>query len=243
MNDNLDIVLYQFQVCPFCNKVRAYLDYHKIPYRVVEVDPLRKTELRDFSKEYRKVPIALINSQQVNGSSNVISTVELLKSGKGKDEFSFSPVEDRWMKWLDDHFIHLISPNIYRTPAESLQTFNYITDKSKFTWWQRASIRYTGAAAMYFIGRRLKKKYDINDERQEIHAAIHDWMKAINDGGTDFLDGQKTPGVVDLSMYGVLKAIETFDTFDELRKQNGDFASWYDRVKEIVGTSTQTVEN
>lgn len=227
--------------------MRAYLDYHKIPYRVVEVDPLRKTELREFSKEYRKVPIALINSQQVNGSSNVISTVESLKSGKCQDAsstvFSFSPVENRWMKWLDDHFIHLISPNIYRTPGESLQTFNYITDKSKFTWWQRASIRYTGAAAMYFIGRRLKKKYDINDERQEIHDAISDWMKAISEGGTDFLDGQKTPGVVDLSMYGVLKAIETFDTFDELRMQNGDFASWYDRVKEIVGNSTQTVEN
>lgn len=146
------------------------------------------------------------------------------------------------MKWLDDHFIHLIAPNIYRTPAESLQTFNYITDKSKFTWWQRASIRYSGAAAMYVIGRRLKKKYEITDERKEIHNAISEWMKAIHDGGSDFLNGEQKPGVVDLSMYGVLKAIETFDTFDDLRKQNADFASWYDRVKEMVGVSTQTLE-
>ena len=25
-----DIILYQYEVCPFCNKVRAFLDYHKV---------------------------------------------------------------------------------------------------------------------------------------------------------------------------------------------------------------------
>lgn len=42
------------QPCPFCNKVRAVLDYHKLPYTVVEVNPMRKKEL-EFSKDYKKV--------------------------------------------------------------------------------------------------------------------------------------------------------------------------------------------
>lgn len=27
-----DIILYQYEVCPFCNKVRAFLDYHNVSH-------------------------------------------------------------------------------------------------------------------------------------------------------------------------------------------------------------------
>lgn len=237
-----DIVLYQFEVCPFCNKVRAFLDYHGIPYRVVEVDPLRKTELKQFSADYRKVPIALINSKQVNGSAAVISTVQSHLLQSEDTPTKNMEVEQKWLKWVDDHLIHLIAPNIYKTPGESLQTFNYITEKSKFSAWERASIRYTGAAAMYMIGKRLKKKYGIEDARESIHDAVDKWMKAVSEGGSGFLEGRKTPGVADLSVYGVLKAIKTFDTFGEIREKNQEFAEWFDRMAVVVGESSQTVE-
>lgn len=241
-----DIVLYQFEVCPFCNKVRAYLDYHKVPYRVVEVDPLRKTELKVLEGDYRKVPIAIINDKQFNGSAAVIDAVDVLMRGDPVNEKTVADADPRtkeekdWIDWLDNHLIHLIAPNIYRTPSESLQTFNYIADKSKFSAWQRATIRYTGAAAMYMIGKRLKKKYDIKDEREAIHEAVKDWMQAIRKGGSMYLDGKKEPGVADLSVYGVLKAIETFDTFAEVRERNEEFAQWFDRTKQIVGESSKT---
>ncbi|CAN8074263.1 unnamed protein product [Agarophyton chilense] len=226
-----DITLYQYEVCPFCNKVRAYLDYHNIPYKVVEVDPLRKTELKDFSEDYRKVPIAIVNGTQVNGSDNVIDCVHQLTKGK---ETPVSPDEKKWLKWLDDYFIHLIAPNIYRTPVESLQTFEYIADNSKFSAWQRSTIRYTGAAAMYFVGRKMKKKYDIEDEREELHKALRDWTNAIKKAGTPFLAGPE-PGVADLSIFGVLKAIHTFNTFTEVREKNQALADWFDRTSEVVG--------
>lgn len=28
-----EIVLYQYEVCPFCCKVKAFLDYNNIPYK------------------------------------------------------------------------------------------------------------------------------------------------------------------------------------------------------------------
>lgn len=226
-----DITLYQYEVCPFCNKVRAYLDYHKIPYKVVEVDPLRKTELRKFSEDYRKVPIAVVNGQQVNGSDKVIDYVHKLTKGK---ETPVSAEEKKWLKWLEDYFIHLIAPNIYRTPSESLQTFEYIADNSKFSTWERSTIRYTGAAAMYFVGRKIKKKYNIEDEREAIHNALRDWTDAIEQAGTPFLAGSE-PGVADLSIYGVLKAIQTFNTFGEVREVNHALADWYDRTSKAVG--------
>lgn len=53
------MTLYQYDVCPFCNKVKAMLDFHAIPYDVVEVNPLFKSELA-FS-EYKKVPVLVID--------------------------------------------------------------------------------------------------------------------------------------------------------------------------------------
>lgn len=49
------------------NKVRAYLDHARIPYVVVEVDPVLKGQL-GFSS-YRKVPVAVVNGVQINDSS------------------------------------------------------------------------------------------------------------------------------------------------------------------------------
>ena len=58
-----NITLYQFASCPYCNKVRTFLDYYGMKYSIVEVDPIFKKEI-EFS-EYRKVPIVVINGTQV----------------------------------------------------------------------------------------------------------------------------------------------------------------------------------
>lgn len=54
-SSHLQLTLYQYKTCPFCSKVRAFLDFHSLPYQVVEVNPVRRTEIK-FSS-YRKVPI------------------------------------------------------------------------------------------------------------------------------------------------------------------------------------------
>lgn len=57
---NLQLTLYQYKTCPFCSKVRAFLDYHGLPYEIVEVNPIMRKEIK-FSS-YRKVPILLANA-------------------------------------------------------------------------------------------------------------------------------------------------------------------------------------
>ena len=57
--------LYQYATCPFCNKVRAFLDFYDVDYEIVEVNPLLRKEIK-FS-DYRKVPILTKGSQQVRG--------------------------------------------------------------------------------------------------------------------------------------------------------------------------------
>ena len=69
----LTVTLYQYQNCPFCGKVRAFLDYHGIKYNKVEVSPLWKGEI-NFSK-YKKVPIVIADDKQVRCSSGVYIAV------------------------------------------------------------------------------------------------------------------------------------------------------------------------
>lgn len=44
---------------------------------------------------------------------------------------------------------------------------------------ERAAARYVGAASMYVIGKRLKKKHNIDDERESLYSALRDWTAAL----------------------------------------------------------------
>ena len=55
--------LYQYATCPFCCKVRTFLDYYDIDYEIVEVNPVTRKEIK-FS-DYRKVPFMRSSEHQV----------------------------------------------------------------------------------------------------------------------------------------------------------------------------------
>ena len=46
-------------------------------------------------------------------------------------------------------------------------------------------MKYAGAAAMYFVSKKLKKKYNITDERASLYDAANTWTEALN--GRNFL--------------------------------------------------------
>ncbi|CAK9811084.1 Prostaglandin E synthase 2 [Anthophora plagiata] len=74
---DLKLTLFQYQTCPFCCKVRVFLDYYGISYDVVEVDPVLRREISWSS--YKKVPILLTKVecgyQPLNDSSMIISLI------------------------------------------------------------------------------------------------------------------------------------------------------------------------
>lgn len=78
VGNNLEITLFQYQTCPFCSKVRAFLDYHGFSYDIVEVDAVLRQSIK-WSK-YKKVPTVLVKSkggyQQLNDSTVIISILQ-----------------------------------------------------------------------------------------------------------------------------------------------------------------------
>ncbi|KAM6965066.1 prostaglandin E synthase 2 [Aplochiton taeniatus] len=77
------LTLYQYKTCPFCSKVRAFLDYHGLPYDIVEVNPVMRKEIKWST--YRKVPILMVDGEvQLNDSSVIISSLKTYVVSKEK---------------------------------------------------------------------------------------------------------------------------------------------------------------
>ncbi|CAI6347318.1 unnamed protein product [Macrosiphum euphorbiae] len=77
-NDEIaNIILFQYPTCPFCCKVRAFLDYVKVPYDIIEVDPILKQQIS--WSDYKKVPILLVKSsngyQPLTDSTMIVSAL------------------------------------------------------------------------------------------------------------------------------------------------------------------------
>ncbi|KAH7431226.1 hypothetical protein KP509_08G037800 [Ceratopteris richardii] len=232
-----EVVLYQYEACPFCNKVRAFLDYHHIPYRVVEVNPMSKKEIK--WSEYKKVPILMVDGQQMNDSTAIISTLNKRLNPQG-EALSAEALEEEetWRKWVDDHLVHVLSPNIYRSPSEALESFEYITTHGNFTTMERMIAKYGGAAAMYFISKRLKKRHNITDERAALYDAAEQWVKALKD--RSFMGGSK-PNLADLAVYGVLRPLRNLTAGKEM-VANTSIGPWYSRMEAAVGDSSRLPE-
>ncbi|XP_044014969.1 prostaglandin E synthase 2-like [Aphidius gifuensis] len=282
----LKLTLFQYQSCPFCCKVRTFLDYYGISYDVVEVEPVFRPQIKWSS--YKKVPILLAKVdngyQPLNDSTMIVSVLasylndktykinELTtfypkiaindENGKFKEEivnkyflmYQGSVPKDRtlddiveerkWRKWADEVFVHTLSPNVYRTINESYQTFNIFSDAGKwdeyFSSWERLLMINIGALAMYFIGKRLKKRHHLKDDvRQSFYDEINIWINAINARGGVFMGGQN-PDLSDLTVYGILRSIEGCDAFKDAF-ENTQLANWYqamtDKVKNHAGSN------
>ncbi|XP_034352192.1 prostaglandin E synthase 2 [Arvicanthis niloticus] len=275
LSNRLQLTLYQYKTCPFCSKVRAFLDFHSLPYQVVEVNPVRRTEIK-FSS-YRKVPILVAQEgdslQQLNDSSVIISALKTyLVSGQpleevityyppmkamndqGKEVTEFCnkywlmldekeaqqmyggkearTEEMKWRQWADDWLVHLISPNVYRTPAEALASFDYIVREGKFGALEATMAKYVGAAAMYLISKRLKSRHHLQDDvRVDLYEAANKWVTAV---GKDrpFMGGQK-PNLADLAVYGVLRVMEGLEAFDDLMRHSR-IQPWYLRMERAI---------
>ncbi|XP_078448267.1 glutathione S-transferase family protein [Wolffia australiana] len=226
-----EVVLYQYEACPFCNKVKAFLDYHDIPYKVVEVNPLSKKEVK--WSEYQKVPILMVDGEQLNNSSDIMK--DLSRRIHPESPVLTSEEEAKWFSWVDDHLVHVLSPNIYRSPSEALESFDYITKAGNFTWLERCSSKYAGAAIMYFVSMKLKKKYNITDERGALYEAADTWVNALD--GREFLGGSK-PNLADLAVFGVLRPIRHLSAGKDM-VQHTTIGAWLQRMDSAVGEPTR----
>ncbi|XP_057355060.1 prostaglandin E synthase 2 isoform X4 [Manis pentadactyla] len=208
LSSRLQLTLYQYKTCPFCSKVRAFLDFHALPYQVVEVNPVQKAEIK-FSS-YRKVPILLAQEgdslQQLNDSSVIISALKTyLVSGQ--------PLED------------IVT---YYPPMKAVNDQGKEVTEFCNKYWLMLDEK---EAQRLYGGKEARTHHLRDDVRKDLYEAADKWVAAV---GKDrpFMGGQK-PNLADLAVYGVLRVMEGLDAFDDLM-QHTHILPWYLRVEKAI---------
>ncbi|KAJ1421609.1 Thioredoxin-like superfamily [Sesbania bispinosa] len=229
-----EVVLFQYEACPFCNKVKAFMDYYDIPYKVVEVNPINKKEIK--WSDYRKVPIVTVDGEQMVDSSDIID--KLVKRIHPDYDLN-ADEEKKWREWVDNHLVHVLSPNIYRTVSEALESFEYITTQGNFSLSERLVAKYGGAAAMYFVSKKLKEKHKITDERVALYGAAEQWIDALK--GRKFLGGLD-PNLADLAVFGVLRPIRHLKSGRDMVGHTR-IGKWFSEMEQAVGQSSRVSEH
>ncbi|XP_061373285.1 uncharacterized protein LOC133315634 [Gastrolobium bilobum] len=229
-----EVVLFQYEACPFCNKVKAFLDYYNVPYKVVEVNPMNKKEIK--WSDYKKVPIVTVDGEQMVDSSEIID--KLIKRIHPDYDLN-ADEEKKWREWVDNHLVHVLSPNIYRTVSEALESFDYITTQGNFSLYERLVAKYGGAAAMYFVSKKLKEKHKITDERAALYGAAEHFVDALN--GRKFLGGLD-PNLADLAVFGVLRPIRHLKSGRDM-VEHTRIGKWFSEMEHAVGQSSRVSEH
>ena len=228
----------------------------------MEVNPLTKQELKPWSGDYRKVPIAVIDEEQINGSEQIIETLlnmpyvqkhlqsRLNYEYDGKDtttaitmeRFLKSESSQKWMRYAVDDLAALLYPNICSTLGDSYDAFSYVKNVDAFTSAQKISIQLLGSLAMYFAASRVKSKRNIADEKKALQEALDKFeQEGLHDGNLSFCSGLSVPDLGDLAMFGVLYSVNGLKAHTEsilLRK--GPVKEWYDRMHlSVMGEKAQ----
>ena len=205
---------------------------------------MTKEELQ-FS-EYKKVPVIVMAGKQYNDSSEIISQLGEIMLATGNPKYRPTAigegvgkggVQEEKMRalsqWAGEELVRALTVSIYRTPTESMQAMEYIISHPDFSWVQKQFNQYAGASIMYLVSKRMKSKYNIEDERQSVYKACSTWIAEVGD--RTFLGGD-VPCRVDLEVFGYLRAVHDMDTFADALK-NTRLGPWYKAMEEAVGPS------
>ena len=243
------VKMFQYEICPFCNKIKAVLDFCKVSYETVEVNPLSKAQL-NFTKEldgghaahnYRKVPLAVVGHDVVADSPVILDRLLQLLASDAKAA-SNSRVQSlcktaqdsdvkQWITFADKELSVLLFPNLTRTFEESYEAFGYVNEVPGFSLMDKLANQWMGATAMWLAQGKIKKKYNITDERKALHDCIARWTNAV--GNKDFMGGS-SPNLADLCVFGTLRSLEGMATHREVLSQT-DIRPWYERMSRAVG--------
>jgi microsomal prostaglandin-E synthase 2 len=176
------IQLYQYAICPFCNRVKALLDYAGMKYQTIEVNPLTKAEIRPFG--YTKVPIltiAPVAAQNHEDEDDVQPIMDSAKIVQGLLEMEEVQTQLHTLRWNDSDWnlekfqngprtqfvidlavndlAAVLYPNMCRSFADSYRAFHYVHSVPSFAPIQRILIQTIGSVAMYMAATRVKSTY------------------------------------------------------------------------------------
>ena len=240
--------LYRYTTCPFCGKVKAFLDYHKIPHECVEVEPMFKSEIAN--SPYKKVPQMTFHTTGHHGPSLVDSDIIVddfaKRVGWGAQLTDPSIVE--WRGWARETLVRFLVLNINTSLAEAWRGYGYIDAFDTIPYANKVFLKVMGAPVMwgvanYFTRPKLIKSGQLKDG-DDVRTRLHEEVQKFVEGGLNATKGGKfhggsKPDIADLDIYGVLQSVRGHRVYDDILASSA-LKPWLDEMDKATGKEPYT---
>jgi len=228
------LTLYQFELCPFCHKVKAGLEVKGIDYRKVEVNPMTKKELPELPEGApKKVPVVEVSGEVVHDSTTILSWLDERFGSQGPallpEDAEARARSEQVEQWVDDEFAMALPTVIYGTWGEALKAAQVTAKTSNFGMFHNVGVRAGGPLIMHQVAKRILKKNGRTDGHQWVSEALDTFEGWLED--RPFVAGDRV-SLGDVAMHGAISCVEPFPIFDEIMKRPV-VAAWFDRVQAL----------
>lgn len=226
------LTLYQFELCPYCHKVKAGIELKNLPYHRVEVNPLNKKEIKDFADDEngrKKVPIVKLGDDVRRESSAILRWLDEVGEGARplRADAAVAERADEIDAWVDADLIQILPTVLYGTWGESIRAAKLTAKTSNFSRWDNMKVSMFGSVVMKMIAKRILKRRGEGKSGPELFEGQLDKLEEYI-GEQQFLCGD-APNLADASVHGALTCVKEFPAFERVRERPKIIA-WYDRV-------------
>ena len=239
MTTTPSITLYQFQLCPFCHKVRAALDMKGAQYKRIEVAPGSKKELPPLPEGApRKVPVLQVGEEIIWDSTDILMEIDRLVPQGAYLSSRERDVRDEELElfeeWIDKELMPALPTVIYDTWPNAIKAANITANESNFGFFDRFKVKVGGSLIMKLIVKRILKR----EGRTDGHAWLADCLDQIEERLQDqsYAMGE-TPTIADAALHGAFKCVEEFPIFETMMARPA-LRDWYHRVQALRDSTT-----
>ena len=230
---NTSVTLYQFTLCPFCNKVRAGLDLKGVSYERVEVSPRTKVELPELPEEApRKVPVLRIGDQVLYDSTDILMALD----GLFPDGTPLLPADaeakaraEEIEAWVDEQFIRALPTVIYGSWGNAARAARTIGRAGNFSAFGGMGVKLGGPLIMRMVAGRILKKVGRTDGRAWIAECLDQFEQWLGDSA--FVCGDAVT-IADVAMFGGITCVEEFPVHDDILSRP-TIAAWHGRMSAL----------
>ncbi len=227
------VILYQFTLCPFCNKVRAALDLKGIDYETVEVSPRTKVELPELPEEApRKVPVLRIGSDVLYDSTDILMELDRFFPNEPRllpTEPATKETAEEIEAWVDEQFIKALPTVIYGSWSNAARAARTIGRASKFGFFQGMGVKLGGPAIMRLVAGRILKKAGRTDGHAWIQECLDQFESWLGD--TNYVCGNEMT-MADVAMLGGITCVDEFPVYKDILSRP-KIAAWHERLVEM----------
>lgn len=228
------ITLYQFQLCPFCHKVRAALEMKGVSYEKIEVAPGNKRELPPLPDDApKKVPVLQVGGETIWDSTDILLEIDrLVPVGvhlSSRDTLSRDDEVEAFEDWVDRELMPALPTVIYDTWPNAIRAAHITATESNFGPWDTFKVKVGGSLIMKLIVKRILKRVG----RANGHVWLAECLDQIEEkiAHKRFAMGEQ-PTIADAALHGAFKCVEGFPIFETVMERPL-IREWFDRVQAL----------